>query len=166
MAALLGGLDSAFTVNVRLAEIFQGPQAPKVARSTTGITKSFESQTRITKISQLRRRITSFLERAKPTAAFGGDKMADSEPDSNDEIMSQGSDIMPSQDNPYEPRRVILRKGDRGFGFNVRGQVSEGGQLKSINGVLYPPLQMISAVLEGGPAEEAGIIVGDRILEV
>ena len=92
--------------------------------------------------------------------------MADSEPDSNDEIMSQGSDIMPSQDNPYEPRRVILRKGDRGFGFNVRGQVSEGGQLKSINGVLYPPLQMISAVLEGGPAEEAGIIVGDRILEV
>ena len=92
--------------------------------------------------------------------------MADSEPDSNDDIMSQGSDIMPSQDNPYEPRRVILRKGDRGFGFNVRGQVSEGGQLKSINGVLYPPLQMISAVLEGGPAEEAGIIVGDRILEV
>ena len=92
--------------------------------------------------------------------------MADSEPDSNDEIMSQGSDIMQSQDNPYEPRRVILRKGDRGFGFNVRGQVSEGGQLKSINGVLYPPLQMISAVLEGGPAEEAGIIVGDRILEV
>lgn len=70
------------------------------------------------------------------------------------------------QDNPYEPRKVTLKKGDRGFGFNVRGQVSEGGQLKSINGVLYPPLQMISAVLEGGPAEEAGIIIGDRILEV
>ena len=70
------------------------------------------------------------------------------------------------QENPYEPRRVSLKKGDRGFGFNVRGQVSEGGQLKSINGVLYPPLQMISAVLEGGPAEEAGIMVGDRILEV
>ena len=70
------------------------------------------------------------------------------------------------QQNPYEPRRVSLKKGERGFGFNVRGQVSEGGQLKSINGVLYPPLQMISAVLEGGPAEEAGIMVGDRILEV
>ena len=71
-----------------------------------------------------------------------------------------------AQDNPYEPRRVVLKKGDRGFGFNVRGQVSEGGQLKSINGVLYPPLQMISAVLEGGPAEVAGIMIGDRILEV
>jgi len=86
--------------------------------------------------------------------------MADS--DSDRENHQNGT----TQESPYEPRRVSLRKGDRGFGFNVRGQVSEGGQLKSINGVLYPPLQMISAVLEGGPAEEAGIMVGDRILEV
>jgi hypothetical protein len=48
----------------------------------------------------------------------------------------------------------------------VRGQVSEGGNLKSINGELYAPLQHISAVLPGGAAETAGIFRGDRILEV
>lgn len=53
-----------------------------------------------------------------------------------------------------------------GFGFNVRGQVSEGGQLRSINGELYAPLQHVSAVLENGAAEKAGIKKGDRILEV
>lgn len=68
--------------------------------------------------------------------------------------------------DPYAPRVLKIKKGERGFGFNVRGQVSEGGQLRSINGVLYPPLQMISAVLENGPAANAGIRVGDRILIV
>lgn len=89
--------------------------------------------------------------------------MADSDSDRDSAEHQQNGK---SHDDPYEPRRVILKKGDCGFGFNVRGQVSEGGQLKSINGVLYPPLQMISAVLEGGPAEQAGIMIGDRILEV
>ena len=68
--------------------------------------------------------------------------------------------------DPYAPRLLRIKKGDRGFGFNVRGQVSEGGQLRSIHGTLYPPLQMISAVLENGPAANAGIRVGDRILQV
>ena len=68
--------------------------------------------------------------------------------------------------DPYAPRYVKIKKGERGFGFNVRGQVSEGGQLRSINGHLYAPLQMISAVLENGPADTAGIVVGDRILMV
>lgn len=45
-------------------------------------------------------------------------------------------------------------------------QVSEGGQLRSINGELYAPLQHVSAVLEQGAAEKAGIKKGDRILEV
>jgi len=71
-----------------------------------------------------------------------------------------------SKNNPYAPRFVKIKKGDRGFGFNVRGQVSEGGQLRSINGQLYPPLQMISAVLEGGPAHNCGVLIGDRILMV
>lgn len=65
-----------------------------------------------------------------------------------------------------EPRVVTICKTDTGFGFNVRGQVSEGGQLKSINGELYAPLQHVSAVLEGGAAEKAGVLKGDRILEV
>jgi membrane-associated protease RseP (regulator of RpoE activity) len=53
-----------------------------------------------------------------------------------------------------------------GFGFNVHGQVSKGGNLKSINGELYAPLQHISALLPGGAAETAGIFRGDNILEV
>uniref|UniRef100_A0A8C6VJV2 Sorting nexin 27 n=1 Tax=Naja naja TaxID=35670 RepID=A0A8C6VJV2_NAJNA len=55
---------------------------------------------------------------------------------------------------------------ESGYGFNVRGQVSEGGQLRSINGELYAPLQHVSAVLGGGAAERAGVRKGDRILEV
>ena len=64
------------------------------------------------------------------------------------------------------PRVVSMYKTETGFGFNVRGQVSEGGVLRSINGQLYAPLQHVSAVLPGGAAEKAGIIKGDRILEV
>lgn len=64
------------------------------------------------------------------------------------------------------PRVVHIRKTETGFGFNVRGQVNEGGPLKSINGRLYAPLQHVSAVLEGGAAEMAGVSKGDRILEV
>lgn len=67
---------------------------------------------------------------------------------------------------PTDPREVIIEKNETGFGFNVRGQVTEGGQLKSINGELYAPLQHVSAVLAGGAAEHAGLIVGDRILAV
>jgi sorting nexin-27 len=67
---------------------------------------------------------------------------------------------------PPDPRVVHIRKTETGFGFNVRGQVNEGGPLKSINGRLYAPLQHVSAVLEGGAAEMAGVIRGDRILEV
>ena len=64
------------------------------------------------------------------------------------------------------PRIVKIVKSETGFGFNVRGQVSEGGQLRSINGQLYAPLQHVSAVLKGGAADKAGILKGDRILEV
>lgn len=39
------------------------------------------------------------------------------------------------------PRVVRIVKSESGYGFNVRGQVSEGGQLRSINGELYAPLQ-------------------------
>ena len=76
-----------------------------------------------------------------------------------------------SDSNPTDffnpgPRTVSIQKTDTGFGFNVRGQVSEGGPLRSINGKLYAPLQHVSAVLEMGAAEKAGIKKGDRILEV
>ncbi|XP_010385452.1 sorting nexin-27 isoform X3 [Rhinopithecus roxellana] len=64
------------------------------------------------------------------------------------------------------PRVVRIVKSESGYGFNVRGQVSEGGQLRSINGELYAPLQHVSAVLPGGAADRAGVRKGDRILEV
>lgn len=70
------------------------------------------------------------------------------------------------QNDPHGPRVVTISKTETGFGFNVRGQVSEGGVLKSINGTLYAPLQHVSAVLDGGAAQIAGIRKGDRILEV
>jgi hypothetical protein len=63
-------------------------------------------------------------------------------------------------------RRIFIKKSETGFGFNVRGQVSEGGQLKIYDGELYAPLQQVSAVLPGGAADGAGLIKGDRILEV
>ena len=63
-------------------------------------------------------------------------------------------------------RTVTIDKTARGFGFNLRGQVAEGGQLRSIGGELYGPMQHISYVLAGGPADLAGVKEGDRILEV
>ena len=44
--------------------------------------------------------------------------------------------------------------------------MSEGGQLRSINGELYAPMQHVSAVLPGGAAARAGVRRGDRIYEV
>ncbi|KAI6198155.1 hypothetical protein M3Y94_01311400 [Aphelenchoides besseyi] len=67
--------------------------------------------------------------------------------------------------NP-DPHLIVIVKTATGFGFNVKGQVSEGGQLRSLNGVLYAPLQHVSAVLRNGAAEKAGLLRGDRILQV
>jgi hypothetical protein len=64
------------------------------------------------------------------------------------------------------PRSIIVRKSSNGFGFNVRGQVFEGGQIKAIHGTLYGPLQHVSAVSSRGSAEKAGLCIGDKILEV
>jgi len=91
--------------------------------------------------------------------------MADSD-EENDSY--RGSPVEPDgfADMTLGPRVVYITKSDTGFGFNVRGQVSEGGQLRSINGELYAPMQHVSAVLEGGAAQRAGVRRGDRILEV
>ncbi|XP_059802060.1 sorting nexin-27-like [Hemitrygon akajei] len=91
-----------------------------------------------------------------------------------DEVGSSGKRLGSGSDSeaptPTEPSRgprlVKIIKSETGYGFNVRGQVSEGGQLRSINGELYAPLQHVSAVLQGGAAERAGVRKGDRILEV
>jgi len=86
--------------------------------------------------------------------------------DENDSYRGSPVDNDGFADIPLGPRVVYITKSDTGFGFNVRGQVSEGGQLRSINGELYAPMQHVSAVLEGGAAQKAGVRRGDRILEV
>jgi hypothetical protein len=64
------------------------------------------------------------------------------------------------------PRHIFIKKSNDGFGFNVRGQVFEGGQVKSIHGKLYAPLQHVSAVSNKSSAEQAGLCIGDKILQV
>lgn len=88
--------------------------------------------------------------------------MADLAPDENKRKPLNNTKTL----NASGPRVVTINKTETGFGFNVRGQVSEGGQLRSINGELYAPLQHVSAVLDNGAAELAGVRKGDRILEV
>lgn len=88
------------------------------------------------------------------------------EEDENGVETLAAEDLSEEENNIPGPHAVKVVKNQQGFGFNVRGQVSEGGQLKSIGGELYAPMQYISAVLESGPAQEAGLKVGDRILEV
>ena len=85
--------------------------------------------------------------------------------DSNDELYARRMPPSPTAYNP-KPHLVLIVKNAAGFGFNVKGQVSEGGQLRSLNGELYAPLQHVSAVLKNGAAEVAGLLRGDRILEV
>jgi len=92
-------------------------------------------------------------------------KMADSD-DETDSYRGSPVESDGFADMTLGPRVVYITKSDTGFGFNVRGQVSEGGQLRSINGELYAPMQHVSAVLEGGAAQRAGVRRGDRILEV
>ena len=79
---------------------------------------------------------------------------------------NSNNSVVTNSSNNSGPRCVTIYKTETGFGFNVRGQVSEGGQLRSINGELYAPLQHVSAVLPHGAAEKAGVRKGDRILEV
>lgn len=84
---------------------------------------------------------------------------------SGSEDESDRTDLRVEEDNRI-PHTVTVVKTEHGFGFNVRGQVAEGGQLKSIGGQLYAPMQYISAVMDDGPAQKAGLRVGDRIVEV
>ncbi|KFD58724.1 hypothetical protein M514_00417 [Trichuris suis] len=87
--------------------------------------------------------------------------------DSSEEDRS-GSTVDNRRVQTYNPdiHVIVIQKAETGFGFNVRGQVSEGGQYRSINGQLFAPLQHVSAIVPGGAAEQAGMLKGDRILEV
>lgn len=83
-----------------------------------------------------------------------------------DEMMYEEDGLVRFRTVNRGPRKIFVKKSETGFGFNVRGQVSEGGPLKLVNGEFYAPLQQVSAVLSGGAAEKAGLGRGDKILEV
>uniref|UniRef100_A0A8R1DQ10 Sorting nexin-27 n=2 Tax=Caenorhabditis japonica TaxID=281687 RepID=A0A8R1DQ10_CAEJA len=105
--------------------------------------------------------------------AYDYDSDDDSQSNMDEHVNSRNSsrsDTASSSSSPpiFNPRPHIVKvvKTDSGFGFNVKGQVTEGGQLRSINGQLYAPLQHVSAVLRHGAADTAGLRKGDRIVEV
>ena len=64
------------------------------------------------------------------------------------------------------PRMVNLQRRNQSFGLKIRGQVVEGGPRWLIDGQEYKNLQTISAVLPNSTAEEGGVLVGDKILEM
>eukprot|EP00794_Sanderia_malayensis_P016954 gene16954-18661_t len=51
------------------------------------------------------------------------------------------------------PRLLVIVKGAKGYGFNLHGERGIVGQF-------------ISAVDDGGPADDAGLCIGDRVVEV
>lgn len=94
------------------------------------------------------------------------DEHINSRHSSRSDTASSSSSFTPQIIFNPRPHVVKVVKSETGFGFNVKGQVSEGGQLRSLNGQLYAPLQHVSAVLRRGAADQAGLRKGDRILEV
>lgn len=66
-----------------------------------------------------------------------------------------------------EPRTVILHKGQRGFGFVLRGAKTMTG-MKELNTVQsrVPALQYLDSVEAGSVADRAGLQPGDFILAV
>ncbi|MCP9261162.1 Sorting nexin-27 [Dirofilaria immitis] len=62
--------------------------------------------------------------------------------------------------NP-KPHLVTVVKSDTGFGFNVKGQVSEGGQLRSINGELYAPCNTNGVDVEGATHKQVVELIKD-----
>eukprot|EP00795_Rhopilema_esculentum_P008274 gene8274-14230_t len=68
--------------------------------------------------------------------------------------------------NTDQPRKVKLKRRNQSFGFKVRGQTVRGGPRWLINGHEYRNLQTVSDVLPESPAEECGVLPGDRILSI
>lgn len=66
-----------------------------------------------------------------------------------------------------EPRTVILHRGQRGFGFVLRGAKSIGGakDLAPLQSRV-PALQYLDSVETGSVADRAGLRPGDFILAV
>ena len=64
------------------------------------------------------------------------------------------------------PRSVILKRSEKGFGFQLRGANSHVPYIDFVPTPQYPALQYIGDVDKGGVAERAGLKAGDFVLEI
>ena len=81
---------------------------------------------------------------------------------------SNQKDIIEKCAKPDKPmaRMVHLKKGDRGFGFQLRGANSHTARIEFTPSVQFPALQYIGEVDKGGVAEKVGLKAGDFVIEV
>ena len=78
-----------------------------------------------------------------------------------------GDDLCCSVCRYTEPRTVILHKGQRGFGFVLRGaKTMTGMKDQSLLQNRVPALQYLDSVEAGSVADRAGLQPGDFILAV
>ena len=69
------------------------------------------------------------------------------------------------QEQPV-PRKVTLKRGDKGYGFQLRGANSHVPRIEFVPSPQFPALQYIGECDKGGIADRNGIRPGDFILEV
>ncbi|XP_065054092.1 SH3 and multiple ankyrin repeat domains protein 2-like [Rhopilema esculentum] len=72
----------------------------------------------------------------------------------------------PSKLDLAVPRIVHFRKGDKGFGFQLRGANSHAVRIEFTPTPEFPALQYIGEVDKGGTADKIGLKPGDFVLEV
>lgn len=65
-----------------------------------------------------------------------------------------------------EPHTVILHRGQKGFGFILRGAKADSPLMELTPSERFPALQYLDDVDEGGVADRAGLRKGDFILAV
>ena len=63
-------------------------------------------------------------------------------------------------------KMVVEKDSNGGCGCVVKGPSADGGPVKCINGQFYAPMPVVTSVLEGSPADVAGLCVGDFIHKV
>lgn len=66
----------------------------------------------------------------------------------------------------YLPRIVHLKTDKKNFGFNLKGPLSSGGTMRSLNGGLYPPLHYIYSMDVHHCAIKSDLKIYDTILEM
>lgn len=66
----------------------------------------------------------------------------------------------------YIPRIVNLKTSKKSFGFHLKGPNVSGGQMRYLNGCLYPPLHYIYSMDVHSSAIKSNLKIYDTILEM